>query len=165
MKGISKKEMNVIASLEYEETYFFTSKDINKFVKSNEERYNLIKNLKNKGRIIKINRDKYYLIPIKAKTGKWSEHPFIIIDEICNSNNYLIGGWSAANYWKLTDQIPFQMDVYTSRRQGKIKILSTTIVFHRTTKNKIQKSISRNIKNHSIKILSKRETKKWMKTK
>jgi len=164
MKGISKKEIEIISCLEFDKKYFFTAADIDKQTKNKTQRYNLIKSLLQKKRIIKINRSKYYLIPIKAKSGSWVEHPFIIIDEICNSKDYFIGGWGAANYWRLTDQIPFRFDVYTTRRQNKIKVLNTQIFFHRTTTKKIgEQSTVRKVEDHDFKILNKREVRKWMK--
>ena len=163
MKGISKKEMKIISWLEFHEKYFFTSSEIGRFAKNKAQRYNIIKNLVGKGRIIKLNRTKYYLVPIKAKSGKWSENPFIIADEVCNSIDYFIGGWSAANHWRLTDQIPMRIDVYTTRRQGEIKALNTKIAFHRTSKSRLKESVIRSVQGHSFIILSKREAKKWLK--
>ena len=72
-----------------------------------------------KERIIKINRQKYYLIPIRARTGKWTDNPHVVADEIFDGKSYFIGGWAAANYWKLTDQIPMQFDIWTTKRQGR----------------------------------------------
>ena len=163
MKGLSKKEIEIISNLEFKNTYFFFSKDIEKFSKNKTQRYNIIKNLLKKKRIIKLNKTKYYLIPIKARSGSWTEHPFVIADEIFNKNDYFIGGWSAANYWKLTDQIPMQIDIYTTKRQGKIKLLNKRFVFHRTTKKRIKTSIEKIIQKHTFKIQNKRDTKKWMK--
>ena len=91
MKGLSKKEIEIVSDLEFRKKYYFTNKDIAKFFKNETERRNIIYNLKKKGRIIKINRSKYYLIPIKARSGKWQDHPFIAIDEICNGKDYFIG--------------------------------------------------------------------------
>ena len=164
IKGLSKREVKIISMLEFAKKYFFTSKDIDKYTKNKTQRYNIIKNLLGKKRIIKVNRSKYYLIPIKAKSGSWVEHPYVIIDEICNGVDYFIGGWGAASYWRLTDQIPFGYSVFTSRRQGKVKILHTKIIFHRTSKARIEKhSVTKKIENHAFKILNKRQTKKWIK--
>lgn len=119
--------------------------------------------LKKKGRIIKLNRSKYYFVPIKARTGKWVDDIVVAIDEILNGKDYFIGGWFAANYWRLTDQIPFQADVYTTRRQGKVQIFNTRIIFHRTSKNNIKKATIQKINDHQFFILNKKEAKKWMK--
>ena len=67
---------------------------------------------------------------MKAKSGRWIEDPFIIIDEICNGKNYYINGWTSANYWHLTDQIPFMFDVFTINKQGIKILLNTKIKFH-----------------------------------
>src|SRR3989344_9256079 len=107
IKGLSSRETTIIAWLESYQKYFFTIQDIQHFFKDQMQRYNTIKSLIKKKRIIKINREKYYLVPIKAKSGGWSENQFILADEIMNGKDYFIGGWSAANYWRLTDQIPF----------------------------------------------------------
>ncbi len=165
MKGLSKKEVEIISYLEFYNKYFFESFDIDKFVKNKTQRYNVIKNLLGKKRIIKLNRTKYYLIPIKAKNGSWGEHSFVIIDEMCNSRDYFIGSWGAANYWKLTEQIPMKLDVYTTRRQGKIKILNIIIIFHRTTKKNIKEfSVIKEIQGHKFKIMSKEKSKEWIKS-
>lgn len=164
MKGISKKEIEIISWLEFHGKYFFIVSEIERFAKNRTQRYNVIKNLIKKGRIVRLNRTKYYLVPIKAKSGKWSENPFVIADEVCNGRDYFIGSWAAANYWRLTDQIPMRIDVYTTRRQGKMNILNTRIVFHRTTKKRLEESVSESVQGHAFRILSKRETKKWLKS-
>jgi len=164
MEGLSRKEIEIISKLEFDEKYFFTAEDIDKYAKNKTQRYNLIKNLVKKGRIIKINRHKFYLIPIKAKSGSWSEHPFVIADEILDGKDYVIGGWAAANYWKLTDQIPFQVDIWTTRRQGKIEIMNARFVFHRSTKKKVDNHSIQEIENHKFKIMPIGESKKWIKS-
>ena len=67
IKGLSKREVEIIANLEFNKRYFFTSGEIDKFSKNKTQRYNIIKNLIKKKRIIKLNKKKYYLVPIKAK--------------------------------------------------------------------------------------------------
>ena len=162
MEALSKKEVEIISKLEFDQTYFFTRKQITPFFQNSQHLSDFIFGLKKKKRIIKINRSKYYLIPIKAKSGGWSEDPFIIADEICNSKNYFIGGFAAANYWKFTDQIPQQIDLYATQRQGKTKIMNTRFVFHRTTKKQTQNSILRHISGHPFSIIKKERAKKWI---
>ena len=162
MRGLSKKEIEIVSWLEFHKKYFFSSADIGRFSKNKAQRYNIIKNLVKKERIVKLNRTKYYLIPIKAKSGSWAEHPFIITDEACDGNNYFIGGWAAANYWKLTDQIPMQIDIYTTKRQGKIKVLNTRLAFHRTTQKRIKNAAAKTVEGHLFRIESKKDSEKWM---
>jgi len=164
MKGLSKKEMEIVSWLEFHERYFFTSTDIDRFAENRTQRYNVIKNLAKKGRIARLNRAKYYLVPVRARSGRWSENPFIIADEACDGKDYFIGGWAAANYWKLTDQIPMRIDVYTTRRQGNLNVLNAKITFHRTSKRRLGKAVVKRVQGHSFRMLSRKEAKKWMKS-
>ena len=165
MEGLSKKEIEIVAWLEFHRKYYFYSADIDRFSKNKTQRYNIIKNLVKKKRIIKLNMVKYYLIPIKAKSGSWTEHPFVIADEACNGKDYLIGGWAAANYWRLTDQMPMQIDIFTIKRQGRAKVLNTRLAFHRTTQNRIKNAATGSIEGHSFRIENKKNSKKWLKSK
>jgi len=163
IKALSQKEVEIIAWLEFYQKYFFIIKDIEQFFKNKSQRYNTIKNLLKKKRIVKLNKEKYYLIPIKARTGGWAEDPFILADEIFNGKNYFIGSWSAANYWSFSDQIPFSIEVFTTKRQGKKTILNTKFIFRRTTPEKIDKAVIRKINKHTFLIMNKMQMKKWMK--
>ncbi len=163
MSGISKMEMRMISWLELEGKRFFTRKDIKKFFKNTKLMNFYIFNLKRKKRIVKINKNKYYLVPIQAFEGFWAEHPYLVIDEIFNGKNYYIGGISASNYWHLTDQIPVIVDVYCVNKQGTKKILGSTIKFKRITKINPKKYTVEHLKDgHPFNIATKRESKKWI---
>lgn len=163
MKGISNKEIEIIAALEFDKKYYFTTKDITSYFEDTRQMVNTIYQLRKKGRIVRLNRNKYFLIPVKARTGKWTDDPLIITDEICDGQDYFIGGWYAAHYWRLTDQIPMQVDVYTTRRQGKVKLFNMRFVFHRTTTKMIQRmGVLEKIQEHTFLIQNKNTTKKWM---
>lgn len=164
MKGLSKKETEIVSWLEFHNQYFFLSNVIDKFSDSKVQKYNIIKNLVAKGRIVKLNKKKYYLIPIKAFTGKWVENSYVLADEICDGRDYIIGGWSAAHYWKLTDQVPMQIDVYSSKKQGKVKILNSRIIIHRTTQKRVNSGIVVKIQNHNVCMQNKDDTERWMKS-
>ena len=161
--GLSRKELEIVSWFEFYNKRFFGVQEIKRFFRNDSQRYNVIKNLLKKKRIIKLNRSKYYLVPIKAKSGSWAENPFVIADEIFDGSNYFVGGYAAAYFWKLSDQIPAQIDVYTTKRQGKKEIFNTRFVFHRTTKKNLEKSVSASIENHEFKVLGKREAKEWLK--
>lgn len=164
IKGLSNKETEVIAWLEFYQKYFFTIEDIMHFFKNKKQRYNFIQRLLNKKRVVKLNQKKYYLIPIKAKSGGWSIDPFILADEIMDGKNYFIGGWSAANYHDLTDQLPFWIEVFSNKRFGRAKILNTGFMFRRSTPRRIKKAIIREIDKHPFRIMNKKEMQKWMKS-
>lgn len=163
IKGLSTKELEIISEFELKQKYFFTRKDIKKYFKNTNIMNYYIHKLMKKGRIIKLNKTKYYLIPIRAKGGFWAEHPFIIVDEIMNSEDYFIGGAYAKYYWDFIEQIPTEIDVYTTKKQGTMKMFNIKINFRRTTKNNLNNKVVKKIGKHTFLIASKNKTKEWIK--
>ncbi len=164
VKGLSQQEAQVVAELEFHQKYYFAVQDVQEYFENKRQLINTFYRLRKKGRIIKLSKTKYFLVPMKARHGSWSDHPFIAADEMCNGENYFIGGWAAANYWRLTDQIPFQVDVYTTKRQGLVRLFHARFKFHRTTARKIQeKSVVQSISQHPFRVLNKKEAQKWLK--
>src|SRR3989338_7328072 len=164
MNGLSSKEIKAISFLELNEKSFFTRKDIKQFFKNYSELSVYLHRLKSKGRIIKITKSKYYLVPVKAYQGKWSENPFIVIDEIFNGKDYFIGGYAAAHYWGLIDQIPRKIEVYCTNKQGKTRLFDAEIVFKRIRPKNLVGFVEQKAKNHSFKIASKEKVMQWMKS-
>ncbi|MEE8167697.1 MAG: type IV toxin-antitoxin system AbiEi family antitoxin [Candidatus Hydrothermarchaeales archaeon] len=164
MPGLSSKEIEVVSYLELNSKYLFKMADIEPFFKTVNEMRVYIHRLKKKGRIIKLNKSKYYLIPIKAYKGHWSEHPFIVIDEIFNGKDYYIGGLAAAHYWGLIEQIPTQIEVYTNKKQGQRKIFNFTILYRRIRQKSMKGYITQRIKEHPFKIASKETSEKWLRS-
>jgi predicted transcriptional regulator of viral defense system len=162
IKSLSEKEVRIIAELEFKNKYYFTRENIKHHFDSGNRLNYTIHRLIKKERIIKLNRNKYYLIPIKAKKGKWTDYPFVIADEMFNGEDYYIGGWAAANYWRLTDQVPMKIEVYTNKRNGGKKVLSTTFMFKKTTQNRIDNAVTKKIRKHPFRILGKKESKEWL---
>lgn len=160
-KGLSEKELSFISRLELKQKYFFTRKEIRKYFTSDNEMGVYLHRLKKKGRILKLNQSKYYLIPIKAVKGKWSEHPFILIDEIMNGKEYCIVGQAAKHYWKLIDQIPFEYEVVNTKRHTEVTIFNARIKFKKRRKEDIPKGLIKEIYKHTFKILTKKEAKEW----
>lgn len=161
-KGLSEKEISFISKLELDEKYFFTRNDIkDNFTSINEMNVYLYR-LKKKGRVIKLNKTKYFLIPIKAVNSKWSEHPFILIDEIMNGKDYCIVGKSAAYYWKLIEQIPFEFQAYNTKKQKLMNIFHARIRFIKRRKKNIPEGVVKSIYRHNFIIASKRESRKWI---
>lgn len=159
MNGISGKELGVISYLELEGKRFFSKNDIRRFFGSAGEMAVYIHRLGCKGRIVKIARDRYFLVPIQAYQGRWSEHPYMVIDEMFGGKGYCIGGKSAAHYWDLIEQIPSVIEVFSRTRQGRKEMFGFTIRFRRV--RKLPRGTSRKVKGHQFVIASKREAKRW----
>jgi predicted transcriptional regulator of viral defense system len=161
-QSLSEKELAFISKLELKEKYFFTRNDIKDNFTSDNEMSVYLHRLKKKGRIIKLNRSKYFLIPVKAVGSKWSEHSFILIDEIMNGKDYCIAGKAAANYWKLIDQIPFEFIVYNTKKHAMIKIFHARLNFKKRRKKNIPPGTIKEIQGHQFIIATKKESKKWI---
>ena len=58
-----------------------------------------------------------------------------------------------------------KIEIYTNQRGGFAKILTETFLFKKTTQKRIDNAITKKIKEHQFKILSKNESKKWMQSK
>lgn len=160
-KGLSEREMNFISFLELKSKYFFSLDDIKNFFHSNNERGVYLHRLRKKGRIIKLNKKKYFLIPIRAVNSKWSEHPFVLIDEIMDGKNYCIVGKAAAHYWKYIDQIPVVFEVWNTKKHGIIEIFNSKISFKKHKLQDLPKHLTKKIYGHPFIIATKKETKKW----
>ncbi|MBI2675582.1 MAG: hypothetical protein HYX24_03930 [Candidatus Aenigmarchaeota archaeon] len=160
-RGLSGKEMELVSWLELEGKRFFTRSDARRFFKNINEMNVYINRLKGKGRIVKLNRKKYYLVPIQAFRGHWAEHPFIVVDEIFNGKGYFIGGKAAAHYWGLIEQIPHEIDAYSTGRQGKRTVFSFAIRYRRTSKSNMRGFVRRKIKGHCFLIANKRRSVEW----
>ncbi|MFT4249791.1 MAG: type IV toxin-antitoxin system AbiEi family antitoxin domain-containing protein [Candidatus Woesearchaeota archaeon] len=163
ISSLSQREVRIIQELEFNNQYFFTQEDIKHHATNKQQLYYIIHRLLQKKRILKLNKNKYYLLPIQAPNNTWYEHEFIIADEMMNSQDYFIGGWAAANYYNLTDQIPQQVDIYTNKRNNTTTILNTRYKFKKTTKKRLQEAQNNTIQGHNIRIEPKEKTKQWMK--
>ncbi len=158
-KSLSEKELKFISKLELKKKYFFTRDDIRDNFNSVNEMNVYLHRLKKKERIVKLNRKKYFLIPIKAVNSKWTEHPYIIIDEVMDGKDYCIAGKAAAYYHKLIEQVPAEFDVYNKRLHKKITIFHARINFKK--KRKLPKNEKKSIYSHSFNIAIKEEAKRW----
>ncbi len=158
-KSLSEKEISFISRLELKQKYIFTRDEIKNHFTSKNEMNVYLHRLKKKERIIKLNNTKYFLIPVKAVGGKWSEHPYILIDEIMNGKEYCIVGKAAAHYWKLIDQIPVEYEVYNTKKHGKIELFHTRLHFRK--RRNIPAGIKKNIHNHPFIIATKKDSKQW----
>ena len=159
IRGLSNKEIKVVSFLELEEKRFFSKKDIKSFFKSESDLYKYLSSFKRKGRIVRINKDKYYLVPIQAQKS-WAEHPFIVADEMFNGKDYYVGGKATVHYWGFIDQLPAVIDVFSTTRQGNRTVLGTRFRLKRV--RKLGKFVKRMIAGHSFLIASKEESKKWI---
>ena len=159
--SLSEKELEFISRFELKGNYFFTRSSISEYFTSVNEMNVYLHRLKKKGRIIKLNKTKYYLIPVRAVGRKWAEHPFIIIDEIMNGKDYCIVGKAAAHYWRLIEQIPFIYEVYNTKIHKKAAIFHSEIEFRKRRRKNMPKGVVKEIYGHNFIIATKEESAQW----
>lgn len=86
--------------LELNDKSFFTKKDIKRFFDNEAMLKFYIHKLKKKKRVVKINKEKFYLVPVKAFQDHWSDNPLAIKienSEIARSHtNYFNMMWETA---------------------------------------------------------------------
>jgi predicted transcriptional regulator of viral defense system len=118
---------------------------------------NVIYRLKRKKRIMEIEKGKYTLIPARAGIeGHWSEDIFLVVDSLLE--DYYIGFQSAVHYWNLTEQIPYQVLVATTKRKRPVKYNSQQIRFITISKKRFFGFIQFRNNDHSFKISSLEKT-------
>ena len=77
-----------------------------------------------KGRLTRLKRGVYLLVPAKAGlSGGWMEHSLIIGAHLASP--YYIGFWNALNFHALTEQVPVTVSVVTKKRLKSRTVLST----------------------------------------
>lgn len=128
-------ELKLLFTLEKEGKSVFKTDDAYRILDSSRDSVNTaLYRLRKKGRIEKIERGKYLLIPAKSGIeGAWSEMPFLIASELAAP--YYIGFWSALNYWGMTEQVPSVTFVATTKRKKK-KLAYGPITFEFITLSK-----------------------------
>lgn len=153
-------ELKLLFTLEKEGKSVFKTDDAYRIIDSSRDSVNTaLYRLRKKGRIEKIERGKYLLIPAKSGIeGAWAEMPFLIASELAAP--YYIGFWSALNYWGMTEQVPSVTFVVTTKRKKRKKLVYGPITFEFITlsKKKFFGMVEEKIEGGTFNISSKEKT-------
>ena len=72
--------------------------------------------LTERGWLVRVHPGLYATVSLEAETpSDWREDPWVVAAKLFGPNCYL-GGWTACEYWDLTDQIFRETVVFTTRR-------------------------------------------------
>jgi len=126
---LGPKETLLLYTLEKQNRLIFNTADAKSIIRgSNASVKNVIYRLKNKNRIIEIERGKYLLAPARAGIeGYWSEHVFKLLNKLIDS--YYISCWTSLHYWGMTEQIPRTTYVITTKIKKDIYFFGEKIKF------------------------------------
>ena len=96
--------------------HFIIVKEILKNFKGNKDSLKIaLHRLEQKGKIERIEKGKYLIIPLGAEKGKYTLHEFVIGSTLIEP--YSIAYWSALNHYGLTEQIPTTVFLQTTARK------------------------------------------------
>jgi len=103
---LGRLEAELIFTLERNERTVFTVDDAREILDASDEvLWKLLHRLNLKGRIQRIKRGHYILIPANAGyLPKWREQVHALADGLLE--DYYLGYWTALNHWHMTEQIP-----------------------------------------------------------
>lgn len=102
---------------------------------SNQSVRHVLMDLTRKGRLQRIQRGKYLLVPEKAgRELYWAESPWVIVPHLIDV--YYVGFWTAMNYWGMTEQIPYTVFVATTKRKNSLKFGNQKFEFVTLSKKK-----------------------------
>lgn len=152
------KELKILFELEQKKNFVFTFQDAKKILRtSSASAKNVIKRLKRKKRILRLQKGLYLFAPLRSgEEGFWSEHAFAIVPYLVKSNQYYIGFLSAMNYWGMTEQIPMVVYVILNRQKKQMQAVQTSFIF--VKRNKIGKHTKISFGDVKVNISTKEQT-------
>lgn len=125
-------EAELIFTLEREGRTLFTVEDAGEILNTSEDVLRgVLWRLASKGRIQRVKRGHYLLVPARAGyETRWSEHVFSFVDMLLEE--YYVGWWTALSYWGMTEQIPRTVFVASLKRRRDFTY-SDTVPIHFVT--------------------------------
>ncbi len=131
VKRFGEMELRLIFALEQKKNFIFTFSDARKILKTSVASVkNILKRLKKKNRVIRLQKGVYLFAPMKSgQDGFWSEHAFMVVPYLVKTKKYYIGFLSAMNYWGMTEQIPIIVTVALQRQKKSTEAVQSKFVF------------------------------------
>ena len=119
---LGPQETKLLFTLEEEGFSVFTIDDAKRKLGTGDAATRLVvSGLHQKGRLRRIVRGRYLLIPSRAGvSGRWAEESWTIASHL--ADECYVGFWTAMSYWDMTEQIPYTVFVAVPKRK-KSKIL------------------------------------------
>lgn len=114
--------------------------------------------LEKAGRIERVEKGKYIIIPLGSEKGKYTLHEFVIGSRLVK--NYSIAYWSALHYYGLTEQIPSTVFIQTTERKKRstLQVFGVNYRFIRVKKEKMFGDTVQWIENEKINITDREKT-------
>ncbi len=121
-KSLSKDEIYLISRAEFEKQKLITTQFVQKLFPDKNKAARILVFLTQKGRLIRIEKGKYILVPIKAPNQQWMPNEFVVAALWMGDTPYYIGYFTMYNYWGFTEQIPRTIFVLNTAKSCKKEI-------------------------------------------
>ena len=119
--SISKRESQLMNQMDHRGMVIFTPMDVRRFLKTSHENSNrIIRNMLDKGTIVRVERGKYILHDTLRNLDIYE------IASCIFTPSYL-SFWSALHFHSMTDQVPRQIFMATTRRKRPLSLQGQTI--------------------------------------
>src|SRR3989338_8325618 len=118
-KNLSKDELYLISRAEFEKQKLITTSFVQKLFPNKNKASKVLSSLAKKGRLLKIEKRKYVLVPIKAPNQQWMPNEFILASLWMGKVPYYIGYFTMYNYWGFTEQIPRTIFILNTAKSRK----------------------------------------------
>lgn len=118
-KNLSKDELYLISRAEFEKQKLITTQFAQKLFPDRNKASRVLVFLTKKGRLIRIEKGKYILVPIKAPNQQWMPNEFVVADLWMGTTPYYIGYFTMYNYWGFTEQVPRTIFVLNTAKSCK----------------------------------------------
>ena len=128
---LGNMELKALFAFEEKETGVITLAElVEKLKLTRIQAWKLASRLVRKKRLLRLKRGVYLFAPMKSgPKGLWTENALAIVPRLMNGKNYYVGFWAALNYYGLTEQIPFSVQIVTNSRQRNFEALQTRFEF------------------------------------
>ncbi len=124
-KGLSKDEIYLISRAGYEKQKVITRAFTLKLFNNPRKVDNILDKLKRKGRLLQIEKGKYFVVPITAPNQLWAPNEFIAAKYWIGEVPYYIGYFTMYNYWGFTQQVPQKVYVLNTKK-SKTRVIADT---------------------------------------
>ena len=128
MSSLTRKEANFLSQLAEQGASVFTIEQAQALWTPTERTRDALHRLTQKGWLSRLERGVYLLIPLEAGPGRaWTENGWVIAQHLISPA--AIAYWSALHYWNLTEQIPQEIFVQSTRRKRPAEIAGVRFHF------------------------------------
>src|SRR3989338_6834108 len=117
--NLSKDEIYLISRAEFERQRIVTTPFVQKLFANKNKAPKTVASLVRKGRMIRLEKGKYLVVPIKAPNQQWAPNEFMVAGLWMGDTPYYIGYYTMYNYWGLTEQIPQTVYVLNLKKSAK----------------------------------------------